>query len=201
MELINLPGGEGHPVYQRVHEENIERHYDFLISMIRASLDSEQAFLSHSLIKALNFHAIACLHHEAGQYRSQEVTVLEKDTVSYKPPKSCKVAPLMNDLVYSINENWNIQDSVELAAKALWRINHIHPFINGNGRTARAVCYFILCVKIGGPLPGRTILPELLRAQNIHPKYVCALKQADKGDLRPLTELVTQAITWQIQST
>ena len=107
----------------------------------------------------------------------------------------------MKKLVFYINEQWPIQDAVPLAAYALWRINQIHPFINGNGRTARAVCYFILCVKLGGPLPGSPIVPEILRAKDIHPQYICALQEADGGDLGPLTKLVEQVLTLQIQDT
>lgn len=201
MELINLPGGESHPVYQRLHEENLERHYDFLNSIIRASVDSKQTWLSHTLIKALNFHAITCLHREAGHYRSREVKVHNRDAANYTPPISDQVVSLMQELVPYINEHWCLQRPVELAAHALWRINHIHPFINGNGRTARAVCYFILCVKTGGPIPGRRTLPELLRAETINPQYIRALQKADQGDLGPLTKLVEQVLTLQIQDT
>jgi len=38
-----------------------------------------------------------------------------------------------------IHENWTIVDHpTTLAAFALWNLNWIHPFIEGNGRTARA---------------------------------------------------------------
>ena len=66
-----------------------------------------------------------------------------------------------------------------LATYVLWRLNHIHPFINGNGRTARAACYFILCIAAGGWLRGDTILPELIR-QN-HDEYTAALVAADQS--------------------
>jgi hypothetical protein len=37
----------------------------------------------------------------------------------------------------------------ELAAYGLWRLNWIHPFVEGNGRTARAVCYFTSMRPVG----------------------------------------------------
>lgn len=64
-----------------------------------------------------------------------------------------------------------------LAAYCLWRLNHIHPFINGNGRTARGLCYFVICVKAGSWLEGEPILPELLRRH--HDEYVRCLQAAD----------------------
>lgn len=69
----------------------------------------------------------------------------------------------MNAFVNEINRHLEATDALTLAAYCLWRLNHIHPFINGNGRTARALCYYVLCVKFGGPLPGAPILPELIR--------------------------------------
>ena len=49
--------------------------------------------------------------------------------------------------------------------------------MNGNGRTARAACYYVLCAKLGFWLPGQTSLPELIRANR--DEYVRALKAAD----------------------
>jgi Fic family protein len=63
------------------------------------------------------------------------------------------------------------------AAYALWRLNWIHPFVEGNGRTARAACYYLICMKHGGLLPGKKIVPERIR-ENRRP-YYDALQKAD----------------------
>jgi Fic family protein len=55
----------------------------------------------------------------------------------------------------------------------------VHPFIEGNGRTARAVCYYLLCVKHGQLLPGRKIVPERIRESR--DQYVFALRAADQA--------------------
>lgn len=98
----------------------------------------------------------------------------------------------MDDFVNDVNRNWDSLDPVVLCAHVLWKLNLIHPFINGNGRTARAACYFVLCVKSGGWLPGTTTLPELIR-QN-RDEYIKALQAADtaaKAGKIDLTELHT----------
>jgi Fic family protein len=64
-----------------------------------------------------------------------------------------------------------------LAAYALWRLNWIHPFVEGNGRTARAACYYLICLKHGMLLPGKKIVPERIR-ENRDP-YYAALEAAD----------------------
>ena len=83
----------------------------------------------------------------------------------------------MEDFVNLVNWNWSEVDTVALASFVRWRLNFIHPFINDNGRTARAACYFVLCLHIGHWLPGQTILPELIRRK--HADYVAALQAAD----------------------
>lgn len=108
----------------------------------------------------------------------------------------------MDDFINYVNRLWETADPVALAAYVLWRLNHIHPFINGNGRTARAASYFVLCVKLGQWLPGTTILPELIRRDRAD--YVAALQQVDKSletgtlDLTSLHALLSKLLAEQI---
>ena len=197
MDILELLGSEDDPIYQSMAASNIGRHYSFLFSAIDASVTLERPLMSESLIKALNFHAIVGLHHEAGQYRSCEV-----DVGLYRPPDHFRIEPLMDDLVNELNWRWQSAELFELAAYALWKINNIHPFVNGNGRTARAVCYFIVCVKLGGQLLGDTILPDMLREEPMRSSvYVPALQAADDGDIVPLTNLIRYLIAQQIADT
>ena len=77
-----------------------------------------------------------------------------------------------------IHENWTIIDHpTMLPAYALWRLNWIHPFVEGNGRTARAACYLLICLKQGKMLKGKKIVPERIR-ENRDP-YYAALRSAD----------------------
>jgi Fic family protein len=77
-----------------------------------------------------------------------------------------------------VHENWEILDHpTMLPAYALWRLNWIHPFVEGNGRTARAACYYLLCLKHGQLLPGKKIVPERIREDR--KPYYDALRAAD----------------------
>jgi len=106
----------------------------------------------------------------------------------------------MYDFVNTVNRNWEASDPVVLASFVLWRLNHIHPFINGNGRTARAACYFVLCLKLGALLPGEKILPELLTENR--DRYVEALQKVDASlpelDLTPLHSLMSELLDQQV---
>jgi Fic family protein len=59
----------------------------------------------------------------------------------------------------------------------MWRINWIHPFAGGNGRTSRAVSYLALCAGLGYHLPGKLTIPEQI-VVNREP-YYRALDAAD----------------------
>ena len=85
----------------------------------------------------------------------------------------------MDRYISTIQENWYIWSPTELAAYGLWRLNWIHPFIEGNGRTARATCYYLLCVRSGALLGGRKIVPERIREDR--EGYENALKAADRA--------------------
>ncbi len=195
MILHELVGhNEDHPAYQALEVANRKTQLNFLKSLVRAALGSDTPFLSQTVIKALNFHSIGCLHAYAGRYRPCEVNVGE-----YLPPEHFRVAMLMDDMVNRVNRNWTETESIELAAYVLWRINHIHPFINGNGRTARASCYFVLCLHMGKWIPGDPILPELLREDPYRSRYLEALKEADQdGRLAPLAYVIADGLLHQL---
>lgn len=194
MILHLIAGGtENHPVYQELQVSNNDRQYEFLRSAVSASLAVQRAFLSTHVIRALNYHAIVCLHTNAGEFRPCEVTV-----GTHTPPPFYLVNAFMDDFVNGVNRDWENADPVALAAWVLWQLNYIHPFINGNGRTARAACYFVLCLKLGVLLPGTRILPELISANR--PEYVLALRAADQGNLSVLHALLTRLLQEQIAS-
>ena len=85
----------------------------------------------------------------------------------------------MDRFISFIHENWYAARETQLAAYALWRLNWIYPFVEGNGRTARATAYHILCVRSGRLLPGNKIVPERIREDRT--PYIAALRVADQA--------------------
>lgn len=203
MIVYEIVGNETHPAYQALAIANLDRQYDFLRSIVGASLTLNRPMLSIEVIKALNYHAISCLHTNAGEFRPCEVFLPS----GLPLPAPHRVPALMAMFVDEVNRGWGESgfDPVGAAAFVLWRLNVIHPFINGNGRTARVACYFVICLALGGWLPGTTLLPELIR-QN-RPVYVAALQAADASvaagnppDLRPLHALLGFLLNQQLAS-
>jgi Fic family protein len=79
-----------------------------------------------------------------------------------------------------VNQNWKTKKPIHLAAYVMWRLNWIHPFFGGNGRTARAFSYLVLCIglQFAPPANDKTI-PHLIE-ENREP-YTKALRKADRA--------------------
>jgi Fic family protein len=204
MILFDLSNSEAHPAYQALAISNGDRQFSFLQSIVNAAIDSQQTFLSQTVLKALNFHAIACLHTNAGEFRPCSVHVEYPDPKdNYQAPEHYRVQALMDNFINVVNSAWHNSDPTALAAFVLWRLCAIHPFINGNGRTARSAAYFVICVKSGGWLPGKENMVTLLKQ---HPDYNSALRAADdslktgKLDLSAINSVVADCVDRQIRS-
>jgi Fic family protein len=76
---------------------------------------------------------------------------------------------------------------VHLASYVMWKLNWIHPFFGGNGRTARAASYLVLCARLGFVLPGRKLIPELILERR--EPYYDALRAADGALAQGATDL------------
>ena len=179
MIVFELVGSESHPAYQRLAIENLDRQYRFVESVFNACHALSRQMLTAEVVRALNYHAIACLHVSSGQWRPCAVHTIREDGSRHDYPDFYRVPALMDAFVDEVNRGWNEADPVVLAAFVLWRLNNIHPFINGNGRTARVACLLVLCLKLGVWLGGDHLLPELIRANR--DQYVLALRAADES--------------------
>lgn len=82
-----------------------------------------------------------------GQFRIRQVVIRNTQTgqVSYSPPPAAEVPYLMEDLVSWINsEEVKEMHPVIKAGIVHYEIARIHPFVDGNGRVARAVATLLL---------------------------------------------------------
>lgn len=128
------------------------------------------------------FHRTATLFllQHPGEFRDMQVWVKAADgTVIHTPPPPEEVQQHMESFAAKIGEQWMEYTAVQMGAYALWLVNWVHPFKNGNGRTARAFCYACLSLKLGFVLPGTPTVIDLIM-QN-RDDYQAALKAADIG--------------------
>lgn len=91
---------------------------------------------------------------------------------------------------------------MHLCAYVMWRLNWIHPFDDGNGRTSRSASYLVLCAKLGYLLPGRKTVPELIAADKT--PYYSSLDDADAAwktgvvDVGSMERLLGQLLAEQL---
>lgn len=82
---------------------------------------------------------------DPGNYRKIQNYVVNSRTreIIYTPPGPLDVAPLMREFVEWINQGEDVSP-ILVAGIAQFQFVHIHPFIDGNGRTARLLSTLIL---------------------------------------------------------
>ena len=165
---------ENQGLFDRIQEKNLIRQYDLLTNCIEIGLSQGGRVFDKYMLWDLNHVAVANISQFGGRFRDEPIYVGD-----HNPPYFRDVPELMDKFISTVHENWYNWKSTELAAYGLWRLNWIHPIIEGNGRTARAACYYLLSVHSGGLLGGNKIVPERIRENRI--PYYEALKAADQA--------------------
>lgn len=162
-------------LFAKVQAQNLLRQYDLLSNCIEIGLEKGIESFDKYTLWALNYAAVANIAQFGGRYREEPIYV-----GNHRPPHFREVPDHMDRFFSVVHENWlTIDHPTLLPAYALWRMNWIHPFVEGNGRTARAACYYLICMKQGRLLGGRKIVPERIR-ENRQP-YYDALRAADNA--------------------
>lgn len=132
----------------------LHEHIDDLVE--RGPIGPQFVF-SEEIVLRLHAVVMKQLLERPGEYRRQNVQITHTDHV---PPDWADVPRHMAELVKYVNDYWTSKDLVHLAAFVLWRLCWIHPFVNGNGRTARGTAYLVLSAKHGQALPPKNSIIE-----------------------------------------
>jgi Fic family protein len=184
----------------RREAENGLRQFILALDIIRSHVkDVERPFkLRIGPILQLHKAALDGLHRLAGTFRNTPVKIHGSP---HQPPEPAFVADEVQALCEYVNANWN-KSAVHLAAYVLWKMNWIHPFADGNGRTARALSYVVLSIKLDSLLPGTPTIPEQIAA-NKEPYYDAFEKAdeawlSDKIDTSGLEELLGDMLARQL---
>ena len=182
--------------------ENGLRQFDALKAEIGKALAKGAAYrLRPSTILALHRMAVDGIEASAGQWRNVAVDIAGS---RHQPPPPDEVPELMEELCDEVNGRLAADSPLNLAAWVLWRICWIHPFSDGNGRTARAVSYLVLCAAAGTDMPGTLTIPEQITSDKA-PYYQAlevidrTLETADYADVSALTDLLTALLARQLE--
>lgn len=167
---------EASEAHQFVTPRNLGRQYDFLQMAFIVSQMTPDFPVDRRFVCELNFYAVQYLSSQPGEYRRANVEIRHS---RHDPPRWQDVEGLMDDFMIRFARMFKEADPIEFAAYVLWRINWIHPFMQGNGRTARALSYFVLCKRFDFWLPGARIIPEQIR--ETRQEYCDLLTEADSS--------------------
>ncbi|MCC2102799.1 MAG: Fic family protein [Hyphomicrobiales bacterium] len=156
---------------------NALRQFDVGMEILDQWLHGGAGFrLRFTHLLTLNRIVLEGISKLAGTFRPGLIRISNSE---HQPPEPTQVPLLIEDFCDYINEAFRTKSALHVAAYALWRLNWIHPFTDGNGRTARVVSYILLCARLGYRVPGTPTIPEQIAA-NKRP-YYAALEQADKA--------------------
>lgn len=135
------------PLHIRESEKEV-LNYNQALQDLNATLEKEQVNLSLELIlkiqKKVTFGLLPSF--ESGKLREKPIAVNNPRTgeAVYLPPDANDVKPLFENLITFVNSNKNNIDSLILAGIFHKQMVIIHPFADGNGRTARLATKVLL---------------------------------------------------------
>ncbi len=169
----------GKPLKDHIEALNLAKAWDKVKALAKPDSNLSERDL-------LDLHQIILTRVEddfAGSYRRGAVRIAGSNHV---PPNAIKVPDLMEDL---FKESQTITEPIERAAKLHHGIASIHPFTDGNGRTARLAMNFVLLAAGYPPIS----IPTELRKD-----YYTALEAADSGDFKTWQNFLTEQLDHEL---
>lgn len=151
--------------------------YDFMMS-----LTQNNAFTESDILRLHYFFYYLIDEENAGKYRNLPIFVTGTD---FEFPAFAEIPLLMQKLFQEAPEYQQTYHPVQYAALLHAKLVTIHPFIDGNGRTARLLMNLIL-LQSGYPI---TIIPPIMRAH-----YITTIRQANKGSITPFLEFISEMV-------
>lgn len=176
---------EGLTVKNKPLKDHLEAkdHYSALEYLYDLLDKDKRHTISEVLIR--NLHQIIIQETDkewAGKYRNANVFIGGSKHI---PLDAIHVPQEMSDIIKWLNSQKNKINVIELSALLHHRLVFIHPFFDGNGRTARLTMNLLL-MQAGYPL--------VIIQKNDRKKYYEVLDKADNGVFEPLVKFIAQAI-------
>jgi len=170
---------KGKPLKDHLEAKSHKEALDYLYELVDKNKNNT---ISERFIRLLNQIVMQNIDREwAGKYRNSAVIIGGAD---HRPPEALEIPKLMQNLVNWVGANKKKIHPVELAGILHHKLVFIHPFFDGNGRTARLAMNIIL-MQSGFPL--------VIVLKNDRKKYYQTLSVADKDDYAPFVNFIARA--------
>jgi Fic family protein len=158
-----------------IEARNGLRQFDRMVELIDQCTGRGPRFrMRPSTIMELNRLAVESLVDAPGAWRQVPIEI---STSRHTPPDYLSVPREIDEMCEYVQGYWSDRTPLHLSSYVMWRLNWIHPFVDGNGRTSRIMSYLLLCAKLGYRLPGTKTIPE--RIVEDKKPYYAALEGAD----------------------
>ena len=163
----------------REHQETIGHGeaYDLLYNLYQSREITEKEIKE---LHRLFYHRVDETH--AGKYRTEQVIISGSE---FEPPPPNKVPSLMKKFIKSIPAMREKYHPVEFAALLHKDFVTIHPFVDGNGRTARLLMNLAL-LQDSYVI---TLIPPILRRE-----YIRCLELSHKGDNKSFINFISAMV-------
>jgi Fic family protein len=167
----------GHPMREYLEATNHAEAFDHL-----ATLANGEQPISRDTILTLHRLVMQNTIERAGQFRTIPVSIRG---ARLTPPPARQVEGLMAEWVVWIDGTGQAYDPLLRAIIAHHGFLAVHPFVDGNGRTARLLLNLMLM---------RAHYPPALLLRDWRIGYLQALASADTGAYTPLANLIGRAV-------
>ena len=171
--------GKGKSLREHLEVINHKEAIDYVDDIVSRNID-----ISESVIKDIHHIILKSINNEnAGKYRNTNVLISGS---AHRPVENFLVAEKMGELIKWYDANKNNMHPLELAAEFHFRFVYIHPFIDGNGRTARLLMNLILM---------RNGYPIAVIKNDDRDEYMKAVETAStSGNLNDFVDIVVNAV-------
>lgn len=165
------------PLKDYIEAQNHARAFDFILKQY-----SNHKVLSENTVLEIHKIILSGINDaDAGSYRSVRVYISGSRTIL---PNPVKVPDLMTDFGKWLT---NTEDSALSAIEAHYKLVTIHPFVDGNGRTARLLMNLIL-LKAG-------YCPIIIRPRD-RKRYLNILENRQtKDEIEPYNKFMLEALS------
>ena len=181
---------EGKPIRHQTEARNLSCALDFAQ---KYALAVERP-LSQTTIRQIHELILKELQEDAGQYRKTENYIKGSSHRTSDPFLVPQQMMELSDYINSVcaDDDTNRTLPILSAAAAHTRLVHIHPFSDGNGRTARALMNLVLM---------RNKYPPCIITEDDRERYIDAMEfSRESGDLTPFLELALENVEEYLRS-
>ncbi len=167
---------------KELEAKNLETAYYWMLEHFESFFEQPESF-----IREINSLIVKDLRQDGGQYRNSSVTLSGADFV---PPQAYTVPAFMQQLSREIRNGAIDRSPLEFASTIHTKFVWIHPFNDGNGRTARILLN--ACLLAHG-------LPVIVVNFADRERYIYCLNESNKGDLSSMVEFFVECFEQQLE--